>query len=500
MHIAFFNPQGNFDPKDSHWTEHPDFGGQLVYVKELALALGAQGHSVDILTRRILDDRWPEFAAPLDGYPDHPRVRIVRIPCGPPEFLPKEELWPCLGTEWVPGILEFYEREGRPPDVVTAHYADGGLSAALFRRQTGAPFTFTAHSLGAQKMDKLGVTLEDLAELDARFHFARRIAAERVAMSHAARIVTSTRQERFAQYGHCAYRGAVDVHDDGRFAVIPPGVNRTVFSPDPIDLDALIEERIEAALARDLPPERRSFPLVLCSSRLDRKKNHVGLVRAFAQSAELRRAANLALIVRGLDNPLRKRGELQGEERAVLDEIVSLLTRHDLWDVVTSFPLNSQGELAAAYRVGARRHWVFALVSLHEPFGLAPLEAMSCGLPVVVTRNGGPSESLLDEETGEYGVLVDPTDPADIARGLLQALAPEAWERYHRAGMERVQIRYTWEKTAKGYLDVLSRILREKPAPEESLLPIPRYFTDPRPENDLAPEGLAELYFHGDER
>ena len=45
MHILFFNPQGNFDDADSHWTEHPDFGGQLVYVKEVAMAM------VDALTR-----------------------------------------------------------------------------------------------------------------------------------------------------------------------------------------------------------------------------------------------------------------------------------------------------------------------------------------------------------------------------------------------------------------------------------------------------------------
>ena len=36
MHIIFLNPQGNFDKNDSYWTMHPDFGGQLVYVKEIA--------------------------------------------------------------------------------------------------------------------------------------------------------------------------------------------------------------------------------------------------------------------------------------------------------------------------------------------------------------------------------------------------------------------------------------------------------------------------------
>ena len=48
MYIVFLNPQGNFDKNDSFWTEHPDFGGQLVYVKELALAMGELGHKVDM--------------------------------------------------------------------------------------------------------------------------------------------------------------------------------------------------------------------------------------------------------------------------------------------------------------------------------------------------------------------------------------------------------------------------------------------------------------------
>ncbi|HET9928319.1 MAG TPA: hypothetical protein VFQ09_05880, partial [Rubrobacter sp.] len=78
MHVAFINPQGNFDPNDSYWTAHPDFGGQLVYVKELALAMGDLGHKVDIVTRRIVDPEWPEFASDTDGYPDAPNVRILR--------------------------------------------------------------------------------------------------------------------------------------------------------------------------------------------------------------------------------------------------------------------------------------------------------------------------------------------------------------------------------------------------------------------------------------
>lgn len=169
MHVALLNPQGNFDARDSYWTAHPDFGGQLVYVKNVALLLGRLGHRVDILTHQIVDPGWPEFAAPFDVYPGEENVRIVRLPMGPPQFLPKEELWPHIVRDWVPNILAFYEEEGRWPAIFSAHYGDGGIAAVLLEERTGIPFTFTAHSLAAQKMEKLGVTKENLAALNERY-------------------------------------------------------------------------------------------------------------------------------------------------------------------------------------------------------------------------------------------------------------------------------------------------------------------------------------------
>jgi sucrose-phosphate synthase len=385
----------------------------------------------------------------------------VRIPCGPKRFLPKEALWPHL-NEWAAGILDFYRREGNLPHAFTAHYADGGLAGALLQEKTGLPFTFTGHSLGAQKRDKLQASPETPEELERRFHFKERIQAERKAMRRAARIIVSTRQEQMEQYSHSAYRGAIDPagSDRERFAVIPPGVNRRIFSPQMTELDPAIEARLNAALRRDLPPARQNLPLVLCASRLDQKKNHLGLAQAFVRSASLRAVANLAIVVRGLDNPVQQRHQLPDEERSILDEIASLLDKHKLWHTLTTFPLNNQAELAAAYRIAAGRQSVFALTAHYEPFGLAPLEAMSCGLPAVVTRNGGPAESLFDAQTQrKFGVLVDPANPQDIARGLLEALSPQkSWRAYQQAGLQRVISRYTWDRTAAGYLAELEGI------------------------------------------
>ncbi len=510
MFIAFLNPQGNFDPNDSYWTMHPDFGGQLVYVKEVSLALAGWGHRVDIVTRQIVDPDWPEFAAPLDAYPGHENVRIVRIPFGGAHFLLKEELWPYLGTEFAPRIIGFYRQEGRFPDAITAHYADGGLTAAVLQEETDISFTFTPHSLGAQKMEKLGAMWDNLAELDARFHFARRITAERIAMSRASVCTASTAQERFEQYAHPAYQGAIDVHDDQRLVVIPPGVNLQVFDKEARSaVEQATRAKVQAKLARDIAPERQELPVIIASSRLDVKKNHVGLVRAFAGSQELQQKANLLLITRGLDNPLADYspsvppaggGDGRGGEgtREVLDQIMAVVDEGGLRGKISLFSLDSQDELAAAYRFLAERRSVFALTTYYEPFGLAPLEAMAAGLPAVVTKNGGPAESLREGDE-EYGVLVDPFDPADIARGLLLVLDDEAtWQRYAEAGRRRVHDRYTWKSTARKFEQILLGLTSDPPhPPRPDGLPIHPYFLQPTPENDIPLEKLAELYFKG---
>ena len=498
MHIGFLNPQGNFDPGDSYWTEHPDFGGQLVYVKSVALAMGEMGHQVDILTRQIIDADWPEFSEHLDAYPGSPLVRIIRLPAGPDRFLRKELLWPHLVTDWVPAILDLYDDEETGlPDAFAAHYGDGGLCGVLIEDETGVPFSFTGHSLGAQKMDKLDVNRANLGEMDDHFHFARRIVAERLSMNRSAVNVTSTKQERFEQYGHRAYRGAVDVNDDRRFEVIPPGVNLSIFGVDALaDNESAAREHVLESLQRDIDEGRRALPAIVASSRLDHKKNHLGLVQAFALNDALREEANLVFITGALDDPLRDDSQAGPGERGVLAEIRDLVERNDLWGKISGFGLQGQPALAAAYRFFRERGSVFALTAHYEPFGLAPLEAAAAGLPVVVTENGGPSESLREGDI-EYGVLVDPSDPRDIADGLRRVLDDEEeWAKFARRGRQRVLDRYTWERTAEAYLKTAAEIAdRPEARRPQGLLPIHRYFQDPSPANDVSIEELAELYF-----
>jgi sucrose-phosphate synthase len=497
MHIGFLNPQGNFDPADSHWTEHPDFGGQLVYVKQVALAMAELGHKVDILTRQIVDPEWPEFSEQFDAYPNAPNVRIIRLPAGPKEFLRKELFWSHLVEDWVPNILKFYQESGGLPDAMTSHYADGGLCGALIEDAVGVPFTFTGHSLGAQKLDKLHVTPETLQEKNDYFNFAQRIVAERLSMNRSAINITSTKQERFEQYAHHAYHGAVDVNNDDRFALIPPGVDPSIFGVEARSKNEdATYQLIQDRLARDIAEERRDLPVIVAASRLAPKKNLLGLVRAFAQSQTLQERANLVFFTSGLDNPLQEEASDETTEQEVLTPIREVVQENGLKGKISAFALPNQAALAAAYRFLAKRRSVFSLTSHHEPFGLAPLEAVVAGLPVVVTQNGGLNESLRKDDK-EYGIFVEPSDPSDIARGLEKIVGnTQVWEDFSQCGRNYVLKHYTWERTAKDYLKQLEQIVASPDARRpDDLLPIHPYFRNPSPETDVSLKELSDLYF-----
>ena len=100
----------------------------------------------------------------------------------------------------------------------------------------------------------------------------------------------------------------------------------------------------------------------------------------------------------------------------------------------------------------ARSH-VLCQPSLIEPFGLALLEAMAAGRSVVATKIGGPPEFV----TPEAGVLVDPTDDADLARGLAAAAALPCPNLAARAAAEEHDVRRQAEQVEQ----ILLRAVRD---------------------------------------
>jgi glycosyltransferase involved in cell wall biosynthesis len=93
----------------------------------------------------------------------------------------------------------------------------------------------------------------------------------------------------------------------------------------------------------------------------------------------------------------------------------------------------------------------FIFPTLHEGFGLPPLEAMACGCPVVVSDKGS-----LPEVCGDAAVYVNPYDPQSIAEGILKVLIDENLrQNLIQKGYQQVK-KFSWEQSVKKFLEVLN--------------------------------------------
>ncbi len=93
----------------------------------------------------------------------------------------------------------------------------------------------------------------------------------------------------------------------------------------------------------------------------------------------------------------------------------------------------------------------FCFPSLYEGFGMPPLEAMSCGVPVIVSNT-----SSLPEVTGECGISVDPYSVEAISDALIRMTDDGFNAAQSSAGIERAKA-FSWEKSA----EILKSLLKE---------------------------------------
>jgi sucrose-phosphate synthase len=266
-------------------------------------------------------------------------------------------------------------------------------------------------------------------------------------MKYAAKVFVSTEQERVDQYSHPLYQKAVDTVDGQKFEVIPPGVNETIFHQRLSSTDTRQASKLDAI------PGLNEKPAILVSSRLDKKKNIEGLVKAYSESRALRNAASLVLCVRGIDDPKLDIFSLEKEEKEVLGNIIDMIDSNNMASQVYFLNISSQIELAATYRYFAQLGSVFALTSVYEPFGLAPIEAAATGLVPIVTKNGGPADIF----SNGSGILIDPLCSKSIANGLMEGL--DKHKELSSAVVNHVNKKFSWNKTAESYITAIDKIV-----------------------------------------
>jgi glycosyltransferase involved in cell wall biosynthesis len=372
-----------------------DAGGQNVHVAALADHLVRRGHEVTVYTRRDCRGA-PARLRTAAGY------LVEHVPAGPPEPIPKDDLLPymaafgeCLAHAW----------DTWTPDIVHAHFWMSGLAALSAGHQI--PVVQTFHALGTVKRRHLGAADSSPRE---------RLAAERQIGMAADHIIATCSDEVFELV-------SMDVSHD-KTTVVPCGVDVTRFRP--------------GGPAAECGPRKR----LVTVGRLVERKGVETVVRALAELPDTE------LIVAGGppadelgDHPHARRLRAVAREVGVSDRFI----------LTGAMP-------AADIPVLLRSADIAVFTPWYEPFGIAPVEAMACGVPVVASAVGGMIDTVVSDVTGVHVPARDVDRLASVLGGLLRD--PERCAHYGRAGAERARSRYAWPLIAMRTEAVYARLSR----------------------------------------
>jgi glycosyltransferase involved in cell wall biosynthesis len=182
---------------------------------------------------------------------------------------------------------------------------------------------------------------------------------------------------------------------------------------------------------------------VLFLSRIDPKKGLDLLIPAFAQVAAAWPNARLTLA--GPDNS------------GYLSTVQALIRHHGLQDSVTYAGLLLGQDKLDALREAA----MLVLPSYSENFGMAVIEALACGIPVVISDRVNIWAQVVESGAG----LVTPCDATALAGAMLEMLRnPSRRREMGRKGRELVEREFTWDRLAQEVLDAYSGVLQRPEA------------------------------------
>lgn len=377
-----------------------DAGGQNVHVAALAEALARIGAEVRVYTRR--DDPKMPREVPFAW-----NVVVDHIDAGPARAIEKDRLLPYMDTF----ASELRSRwSAWRPDIVHSHFWMSGRAAIDAALPLGIPVVHTFHALGIEKRRHQGAKDTSPAE---------RLSEETRIACNATHIVATANAESF----ELVRMGA----DRRRITVVPCGVDLSLFTA------------LGPSAAREGKRRR-----IVCVTRLVERKGIADVISA------LRLIPNADLVIAGGpdrsalgDDPEACRLHAIAQACGV-EERVQFLGRLDRHEIP---PLLRSADLAVCYP------W-------YEPFGITPLEAMACGVPVVAARVGGLLDTVVN---GVTGVHVAARSPLQLADAIVDLLRDK-----HRclelglAGARRASERYGWHRIASDTFAVYSGIMTER--------------------------------------
>ena len=401
-------------------------GGMNVYVRQLARALGNVGIPVDVFTREYRPSAASDgmtVESPVESPAEtietietieaiSPNTRVIHLPAGDPDT-PMDRYFDLL-----PGFLEemqdFTRRNGLSYRAVHSHYWLSGWLGRAFSDWLDIPHVITFHTLSRIKMQSRPGEREPW----------QRQEVEEQLIASADRIVAFSPHERDAM---ARLYGA----DVSRIQLAPCGVDLGTFKP--LDRE---ESRKRLGLNGD--------KVLLYVGRIESLKGVELLVRT---TAHLDTCEPVRVLVVGDDN---------GQDREVdrLRELADTLAVGENIDFVGRV---AQDELPVYYSAAD----VCVVPSFYESFGLAALESMACGTPVVASRVGGLSTVI---QHGSTGYLKSWRCPEAFANSLEMLISSKSLQHSMGLAARRRAEDMSWDKVAERIAGVYSAVAAERAA------------------------------------
>lgn len=391
-------PVGNPGTKDT--------GGMSVYIRELAQELGRQGLPVDIYTRvhDPKDDQVIELCK---------NTRLIHLKAGNDNNIHKLALFSYL-PDFACNIESFRKHNNLRYDMIFSHYWLSGQAGESLQQWWNVPHVIMFHTLGAVK-NAAGFG-EDEPEL--------RIETEKHLARNCHHIIAGTEKEKEDLKIH--YGAPPE-----RISVIPCGVNLDRFQP--MDKEAAKQQL-------GFGDDR----IILFAGRIEPLK---GIDRLIQAMTYLRNGGGIRLVIIGGDE--HSRDEMRRLQKLSRDLHIR--------DSVTFVGFIKQENLPCFYNAAD----VCVIPSYYESFGLAALESLACGTPVVAT-DVGAIKSII--HPGETGYVVTDNTPRGIADKIAFFLSKPAPDTKSTLSTRASVARYSWPNIAREIIDKSQEIMESHAA------------------------------------
>lgn len=395
-----------------------DSGGQNVYVGQLAKHLGYLGYTVDIFTR------WDNPSLPQIVQWDK-GVRVIHVTAGPKKYIKKENLFSYMSM-FTKNMLPFVEKEKYK--LIHANFWMSAYVAKKIKDTTGIPFVVTFHALG-----KIRKKFQGKADKFPQ----RRLEIEDVIVKEANHIIAECPQDREdLLYYYNANQDTI--------SIIPCGFDPHEFYP------------IDKSLARmtlGLPLNQR---IILQLGRIVPRKGIDTVIRSL-KIINTQIDSPVSLLVVGGESDIPN--EEKTPEIAHLQKVAKM---EHVEDQVIFTGRRGRDQLKYYYNAAD----VFVTTPWYEPFGITPLEAMACGVPVVGTNVGGIKFSVLH---GKTGFLCETNDVSMVADRVMELLNNDKlYKHFSENAKSRVNAFFTWSTVAHSLSNLYEKLLLHKYSSKES--------------------------------